>query len=68
MFNCVHYFLLNKTNPEGKIIRKDLKAILGVSFHIPKDKKESLIRELKNYNIITNNERDNFEINKKIFW
>ena len=58
LFNCIHYFLLRKSDQDKKIGRKELKAILGVSFHIPHEHKEKVINELKNHKIIIDSSRD----------
>lgn len=59
---CIHYYLFNKADCERKIRRKELRERLGETFHIPKEYKNKVIKELIDYGIICDHEKNWFKI------
>jgi len=49
---CVYQRLINSVNPDGTIERHRLLEILGRLYHIPKDSRNNIIKELEDCGLI----------------
>ena len=63
---CVFIRLNNNADIEGKIERKKVMEIIGELYHIPKEMRNSFIKELEEYKVITGTDGRFFVLNKNI--
>ena len=61
---CVHGFLLNNADRDGKIPRNQITTILGRGLHIKKVNHKQILKELETFGIITNSQKNFIEIKK----
>lgn len=57
LLNCIHLYLIEVADKEGKIKRKEIAAVLGRGFHIKKIYHKKILKELKGLGIISNHHK-----------
>lgn len=64
VLKCIHVVLSRKSNPDGSIDRKKLFEILAETYHIPKEDRFAVARELQRCGVIVDNDKFTYTVKK----
>ena len=62
LYYCLHFRLTNIIGYNNIVERKKLFGMLGCQFHIPKDKRKKVLKEMEQFGMLERIDRDNFKV------
>ena len=62
VYECIHIWITKRSYPVMELKREDIFRILGELFHIPKEERHKVIKELIDFKFIKQLNRNSYQV------